>query len=94
MIRLEWKADAINGTSDTYIVKSLILTMIWGQNLKKAGCRSTTLFWSIKISLQKNTEMWVLANVFATDLDISEYDYIQVANILNDQLVQLLSVSN
>lgn len=87
--------EKLDGYSDIYIVK-LNLADDLGLNEEQGRMLLDNIILEYKEQLiDKYGDNAVLADVFASDVDLEQYDYIQAADILNDQLERMeLYVNN
>jgi hypothetical protein len=87
-IKIE-RLEALNGYSDVYIVK-LNLASDLGLDREQGRILLDNIILEYKERLiNKYGDNAVLADVFASGLSLDQYDYIQAAEILNDQLERM-----
>ncbi len=87
-VRME-QLKNLKGSSDVYIIK-LNLSNALGINEEEGRALLDNLILVYKQQLiQKYGEQAALANVFKEDFSLEKYDYIQAADILNDQLERM-----
>lgn len=87
-IKIE-KLEALSGYSDIFIVR-LNLASDLGLNEEQGRMLLDGIILEYKERLiDKYGDNAVLANIFASDLKLDEYDYIQAAEILNGQLERM-----
>ncbi|MDD4564176.1 MAG: hypothetical protein PHE79_01625 [Eubacteriales bacterium] len=87
-IKIE-RLEALSGYSDIYVVK-LNLASDLGLDEEQGRMLLDNIILEYKEYLiYKYGNNAVLADIFASDIDLGQYDYIQAAGILNDQLERM-----
>ncbi len=87
-IKIE-KLEELSGYSNIYVIK-LNLTNRLGLDKEQGRMLLDNIIHAYKeLLINRYGDNAVLADVFAADLDLDQYDYIQAATILNDQLERM-----
>jgi len=83
------KLEELSGYSDIYIIKLNLATDL-GLNEEQGRMLLDNIIQEYKVQLvDKYGDNVMLADVFASEFDLNQYDYIQAAAILNDQLERM-----